>query len=100
MLHQHTVTVAPYEGIGGTGEDLYGTPFDVTGFCEDKVRQIRDPDGAEVVSSSTFYCDPGPTIPPRSEITLPSGRTSHVIIVADFDGGTLPVPSHLAISIE
>lgn len=100
FLHQHTATVKPYEGVAGTGEDLFGDPFDVTGFCEDKIRGVRDPEGAEVVSSSTFYTDPGPTIPARSLIALPSGREARVIIVSDFDGGDLPVPSHLAISIE
>lgn len=100
IVHQHTATVTPYLGISGTGEDLYGAPIVISGFCEDKVRQVRDHEGAEVVSSSTFYTDPGPSVPPRSEITLPSGRVSRVIIAADFDGGDLPVPSHLEISVE
>jgi hypothetical protein len=98
-LLQHTVTVEPWEGSGGYG-DIWGAPFTMACFVEDKRRLVRADDGSEVVSEATVYANRGPSIPNRSRITLPSGRTPLVITVSDFDGGTLPVPSHLEIACE
>jgi hypothetical protein len=99
FLLQHTVTVEPWEGSGGYG-DIWGAPFDLQCFVEDKRRLVRAADGSEVVSETTVYANRGPSIPNRSRITLPSGRQPLVITVSDHDGGALPVPSHLEIACE
>lgn len=99
LLLVHTVTVEPWSGSGAYG-DIWGTPFTMACFVEDKRRLVRDADGSEVISETTVYANRGPTIPNRSRITLPSGRQPLVIVVSDHDGGTLPVPSHLEIACE
>jgi hypothetical protein len=97
FLLQHTVTVEPWEGSGGYG-DIWGAPFDLQCFVEDKRRLVRAADGSEVVSETTVYANRGPSIPNRSRITLPSGRQP--LVITDHDGGALPVPSHLEIACE
>lgn len=99
FLLQHTVTVEPWTGAGAYG-DVWGAPFTLQCFADDKRRLVRKPDGSEVVSESTVYANRGPVIPNRSKVTLPSGRESLVILVADRDGGDLQVPSHLEIVLE
>lgn len=99
FLLQHTVTVEPWAGSGGYG-DIWGDPFDLQCFVEDRRRLVRAADGSEVISETTVYANRGPSIPNRSRITLPSGRVSMAITVADHDGGALPVPSHLEIACE
>jgi hypothetical protein len=95
----HTVTVEPWTGSGAYG-DVWGTPFGIACFVEDKRRLVRAADGSEVVSETTVYTNRGPEIPNRSRVTLPSGRKPLVIVVSDHDGGDLPVPSHLEIACE
>jgi hypothetical protein len=100
FLLQHIVPVEAYEGTNGNGEPVFAAPFDFACFADDKRRMVRDKTGAEVVSESTLYGNRGPSIPTGSRVTLPSGRVSYVITVADRDGGDLPVPSHLEIACE
>ncbi|MEU6858829.1 hypothetical protein AB0B28_08150 [Glycomyces sp. NPDC046736] len=98
---QHVVTVEPYTGIDGHGRPTFGAPFTVECWCEDARRTVRDKAGAETVSESTFYADPGPTIPALSRVTLASGRPSTVIIVKNHDAGDLDeLPEHIEVNCE
>jgi hypothetical protein len=98
-LIQHSVTVAPYEGTDGNGRPVYGTAFTVACFLEDVRRTVLDKTGAEVISESTFYADPGPVIPDLSKVVLPS-RESRVIVVKDHDLGAIDGPSHLEVNCK
>lgn len=97
----HTVTAEPLDGTGtGAFGDVFAAPVPLEGFLEYKRRTVRDENGDEVVSESTFYTDPGPILPPRSRVTLPDGNVTRVIAAADLDGGDTPLPSHLALNLE
>ncbi|GAB3224128.1 hypothetical protein GCM10027447_12430 [Glycomyces halotolerans] len=97
---QHTVTVEPREGAGANGP-VYGAPQELVGFLEESRKLVRDTEGNQVVSESTFYTDPGPTIPPRSRATLPSGDVTFVIKAANRDGGDLDeLPEHIELVLE
>jgi hypothetical protein len=96
FLLQHTVTIEPYQGNGANGP-VYGAPVEVPCFRDDKRRLVRAPNGSQVVSESTVYCQPGTVAPPESRINLGS-RTATVITTADRDGGNLPVPSHVEVN--
>ncbi len=99
FLLRHQVTVEPYLGDSGYGPQ-YDTPVTVRCFLEEKNRLVRAPDGREVTSSSTVYCRPDAVdAPPESRVTLPDGRTTHVIDQARHDGGGLPTPDHLEVSL-
>lgn len=99
MWLQHTVTVEPYLGSGAFG-DTYGAPVTVSCWVEASRKVVRDADGSEVVSGTTVYAQPGVTAPARSRVTLPDGRVTLVITVADRDSGALPLPSHTEITCE
>jgi hypothetical protein len=98
-LIQHEVTVHPYAGTDGYGRDTFGTPFQVPCFLEDVRQTVLDKDGSEVVSESTFYADPGPVIPNKSKVILPS-RETRVILVKDHDLGSIEGPSHLEVNCK
>lgn len=103
-LLQHTITVEPYAGQGGGGEDLYGASVQVVCFVDAKVRRVRSPStsnatGDEVLSEATAYAPLDTVAPPNSRVTLPDGTVSRVIAALRRDGGSLPVPSHLEIVI-
>lgn len=101
MWKQHTVQIEPYLGKNGMGKDVWGTAVPVVGWLEQKVKNIRGPDGSETVSTAQHHCDLGPTIPPRSRGTFPDGRKSFVVIAAALDAGTIrAIPEHLVINFE
>ncbi|THV26008.1 hypothetical protein [Glycomyces paridis] len=100
LWKQHTVTIEPHLGTNGYGQDMFGPAVEVQGWLEQKVKNIRDENGSETVSTAQFYCELGTSAPPRSRGTFPDGRTSLVILSAPMDAGTLPLPEHLVIHFE
>ncbi len=99
MWLRHQVTVEPYEG-DSAGGPVYGDSVSVRCFLEEKTKLVRAPDGREVTSSSRFYCRlDAVTAPPESKVTLPDGRQTTVIDQQRHDGGGLPLPDHLEVSL-
>lgn len=87
---QHTVDIEPKTGDGTYGP-TYGPSVTVEGcWVEDKRQYVRDQAGAEVLSESSVYADPGVDCPPGSRVTLPT-RTAYAISAAHFDAGTGPL---------
>lgn len=100
MLLRHTVTVEPYGGDSAYGP-VFGTAVSVKGFLDQKTRLVRDKDGHEVTSSSTFYCQlDAVTAPAQSRVTLPDGSQTTVIQALRRDGGGLPTPDHLELRLQ
>lgn len=100
MWKQHTVSIEPHLGTNGYGQDTWGAAVTVTGWLEQKVKNVRAADGSETVSTAQFYCELGAAAPPRSRGTFPDGRQSLVVLAAPLDAGTLPLPAHLVIHFE
>lgn len=97
-LLRHTVIIEAYEGSSAVGP-VYGAPAEVSSFVDEKRRKVRDSAGEEVISECTVFCDLGVVAPPKSRVTLPSGRQAWVITESRFDGGGLPVPDHLELAL-
>lgn len=98
-LLRHTVTVRRYLGAGAAGA-RYDTPEQVPCFVDDARRLVRDNDGREVVSETTFYAAPTlAEIPVESEVDV-NGRTTTVIVTKKRDGGGLPTPDHWEVSLK
>lgn len=100
LWKQHTVTIEPYLGTNGYGQDTWGAGVPVRGWLEQKVKNVRAKDGSETVSTAQFYCELGTNAPPRSKGTFPDGRESLVILSGPMDAGALPLPAHLEIHFE
>ncbi len=100
---RHPVTVKRKTGQGSTGP-VYAQATVENGAIDDTTKLVRNAAGAEVVSS-TRVAFPKTTawIPPGSLVTLSpafGGRTAAVIDTQRADGGGLPTPDHLAVSLE
>jgi len=100
MWKQHTVVIEPHTGTNGLGQDTWGTGVPLTGWLEYQVKNVRNPQGSETVSTAQFHCDLGPTVPARSRGTLPDGSKPLVIKTGPLTAGTLPLPEHLVIWFE
>lgn len=97
-LLRHQITVEPYLGQTAAGPK-YGPAVTVRCFLDGKTREVRNPAGEVVVSSSTAYARPGTEAPPESRVTLPDGRQTRVIAANSRDGAGLPTPDHLEIQL-
>lgn len=99
FLLRHEATVEPYLGDSGYGPQ-YGDAVSVRCFLEERNRLVRNAEGREVTSSSTFYCRlDAVTAPPESKVTLPGGRQTTVIAQLPHNGGGLPTPDHLEVQL-
>lgn len=90
--------VAYVEAFTGTGAlgPVYAAQVAVRCRIENKRRMVRSPEGTEVVSSTTLFCEPEETIPAQSKVTV-DGRTTTVISSAAHHG--LAEASHLEVSL-
>ena len=93
------VTVEPFTGEGPFGPE-YGEQTVVRALVEHKRRLVRDAQGSEVISETTLRMQLTETCPANSRVTLPDGTTTTVLTSAPIDGGTLPVPSHLQVTLQ
>lgn len=98
FLLRHTVTVEAYQGDSAYGP-RYAAPVTVRCFVEEQTRAVRNHEGEEVISSSTFYAPLATVCPAESRVTLPTGRVTTVIAALRRDGGGLPTPDHLEVQL-
>lgn len=82
-LRTHTITVEAYVGTGAHGP-IFSAPVIVTCRVEEMNKLVRSNTGAEVVSSTTIYCDLDVTIPPESRVTV-NGEVTSVLAVSDHN---------------
>lgn len=97
-LLPHRATVEPYQGETAYGPS-YGAPTTVRCLIEYTRRVTTDDEGREVHSEATVYTRLGEHVPPESRITV-DGRTTYAETVRRRDGGGLPTPDHLEITLR
>ncbi|HEY1176986.1 MAG TPA: hypothetical protein VGF17_12580 [Phytomonospora sp.] len=98
-LLRHTVTVEPYRGSGAYGP-VYDPPATARALVAETVKQVRDATGTVTVSTAQVYAGPGLDCPPGSRVTLPSGRTTRALTVADHTAPGLPAPESTEVYLE
>ncbi|WP_424533634.1 hypothetical protein ACOZ38_25195 [Sphaerisporangium viridialbum] len=94
-LLRHEAMIEPFEGDGAYGA-VYGAPFTERCLIDDERRLVRDAQGVEVVSDTTFIFRPGVRCPEGSKVTA-NGRETTVITSFARDGGGLPTPDHVEV---
>lgn len=96
-----TVTIEPRLGQTGSGAPAFGPPVAVEAVVDQTRRRVRDAQGAEVVSQTTFACATGTSCPDGSRITLPDGQITYSITVsAGRDHGQGALPGHVEIACK
>lgn len=97
----HEGVIETFEGGGAYG-DSYAAPITDKGLLASTVKLVRDVNGQQVVSSSTWYTSltNAANYTPDSKFTDPNGRVSHVIGVNVNDtGGLMPNVEHVAVNL-
>jgi hypothetical protein len=98
-LLRHSVTAEPFAGTTAYGP-TYGPAVSVRCFLDQQTKQVRAPDGLQVVSSSQVYCPLDTVAPAQSRVTLPDGTQTIVINALRRDGGGLGTPDHLELQLQ
>lgn len=94
----HEVVVRRYLGASATGP-LYAAAETVPCLIEEKRRLVRDDNGREVVSSTTFRCMPDiAEMPVESEVDV-FGRTTTILFAARQQADPLPTPDHWEVNL-
>jgi hypothetical protein len=96
----HTVTVQTFTGTGSHGPE-YAPGVQVDGFLDGAQKVLFSKEGIQVLSSSTFYCDPSNqalfTI--NSLVTTPSSGVGRVRFANAYLSGMLGLPDHLLVKL-
>ena len=96
----HTVTVQRHVGVGPEG-DLYEPSDTVIGYVDDETRLVAGANGEQLTASSTLIAPlDTPPIPPRSLVTLPSGRPARVLTWAAHTAPGLDLPEHVEVTLQ
>lgn len=56
-LLQIPINIVPCTGVDGAGDKQLGAAIPATCYAEDKVQIVKDREGKEVVSNTTFYIE-------------------------------------------
>lgn len=98
-LFGHTVTIEPYQGEGAHGA-VFGPPTQVPCRINARRRYDRSAERHQVTAETVIYLPRATDCPKRSQITLPDGQVTTATVVAPRDGGRLPTPAHLEVTVR
>lgn len=98
MVHEVTVETKAGEDSWGNVNTVTSDP--VPGFLDDSRALVRNANGDQVVSESTFYTskEHAALFAPESLVNLPD-RVSTVIRCKVADSGPLELPDHIAVTL-
>lgn len=85
-LLPQTVTVEPYIGTNGWGEQLYDPPATWRARVQSRRQLVRSRGGDEVVSETTITLPAKAVVPLDSRITLPDGTITHALTYGRLTG--------------
>lgn len=99
-LLRHRITVEPYRGDTAYGPS-YGPPVpDVSALVAVTAKTVRDREGRQVTATAQIIAAAGLDCPAESRITLPDGRITRAVSVAQHTAPGLPVPACTEVMCE
>ncbi|MGW0686547.1 hypothetical protein [Streptomyces sp. f51] len=96
---RHRVVVEPYDGDSAYGP-TYRPPFEVRALVAEATKLTRNREGVEVTSTAQVITEPDLDCPAESRLTLPSGRITKALSVANHTAPGLPVPQSTEVMCE
>jgi hypothetical protein len=98
-MMRHRVRVRPYLGTNATGEVL-GVSAEVRCHFVEKVKMVRNAQGEEVSSSSSYITTPDHSPPLNSEVTVPDGTKRRVVSLDRPTWPGMPVPANVQVYLD
>ncbi|MFC8095370.1 hypothetical protein [Streptomyces sp. NPDC057301] len=97
---RHRITVEPYLADTAYGPSFGPQVVDIPALVSAVRKQLADKEGRTVVATAQIIAAPGLDCPPGSRITLPGGRTTTALSVAEHTAPGLPVPASTEVMCE
>lgn len=97
FMMRHRVRVRPFLGTNATGE-VFGPGREVRCHFTEKIKMVRNAQGEEVGSSSSYITTPDHRPPQNSEVTLPDGVTKRRVVAFErytWPGMSVPANSQV-----
>jgi hypothetical protein len=96
FMMRHRVVVEPFLGTNATGE-VYGVKASVNCMFTEKVKMVRNAQGEEVSSSSSYITTPDHAPPENSRVLTPFGDVRKVVARdrATWPGMSVPANSQI-----
>jgi len=99
-LLRHTVQVEEYLGSGAYG-DQYGAPETVRCLVVDNPKMVRNGQGEEVMSSSSYIAKPTHRPAENSRVTMPlTGQRRTIVAVKIVTAPGLPTPDNTEVFLN
>ncbi len=98
-LLRHKVQVEEYQGTGAYG-DVYGAAVEVRCLVINKPKMVRNGQGEEVMSSSSYIAKPTHLPAMGSRVTMPTGERRTIIAINNVTAPGLPTPDNTEVSLQ
>jgi hypothetical protein len=99
FMMRHKAFIEPYIGANSTGE-VFGTTTPVTCHFVEKVKMVRNAQGEEVTSSSSYITAPTHNPPENSRVLTPYGLTRRVVAVERNTWPDMPIPANTIVYLD
>lgn len=99
FLLRHRVQVEEYEGSNARG-DVYSAPQEVRCLMVENPRLVRNKQGDEVRSSTSYIAKPDHFPAEGSKVTTPSGDRRTVVSVKRVTAPGLPTPDNTEVFLN
>jgi len=99
FMMRHVVEVEPFLGTNAQGE-VYGTKTEVKCHYAEKIQMVRNAQGEEVGSSSSYITLPTHRPPENSRVTTPTGVVAKVIAVENNTWPGMDVPANSKVYLD
>jgi len=99
FLMRHKVYVEPFIGTNAVGE-VYGTRAEVRCHFAEKIKMVRNAQGEEVSSSSSYIAAPSHRPPENSRVLTPNGDTRKVVALDHNTWPGMDVPANTTVYLD
>lgn len=96
---RHKVQVERYVGTNAAGE-VYATGTEVKCHFVEKVKMVRNAQGEEVSSSSSYITTPDHLPPENSRVTSPRGTKRKVVAVENNTWPGMDIPANTIVYLD
>lgn len=99
FLLRHRVQIEEYIGSNARG-DVFGDPVGVRCLLVESTRLVRNKQGEEVTSSTSYIAKPDHDPPEGSKVTTPTGDRRTVVSVKRVTAPGLPTPDNTEVFLD
>lgn len=99
FMMRHKVLVEPLLGNNATGE-VFGVQVEVGCMFTEKIKMVRNAQGEEISSSSSYITTPDHLPPENSRVTVPTGEKRKIVARDRYTWPGMSVPANTQVFLD